>query len=194
MYSRPTYSAAGFACKPALKAEMRHAGFTLFELMVVVVIVASLAGVFLVRFLSYQEAAERVSMEQTVGAIRSGLNIQMASLIARGKSEDIAQLVALNPFTFLAHKQKNYAGEYFDPKPADIPPGSWYFDLKRRQLVYLVDRGAHFEPDQDGRKWVRYRTRLVYNDESPSALNKMKEKEIGGVILEEVQAYRWIIN
>jgi len=176
--------------RPLSRPKSRSAGFTLFELIIVIILVGMFAGVLLGRFQMYQEAAEKAAMEQTAGAIRSALNIQLAALIARGKAEDIPRLAALNPVTLLAEKQRNYVGEYYDTAGSDIPPGSWYYDLKNRQLVYLVDRGAHFLPDKSGKKWVRYRVGLVHNDALPGAGNA-PNREIAGITFTEVEPYVW---
>jgi hypothetical protein len=156
----------------------------------VIVLVAVFAGVLLGRFRMYQEAAEKAAMEQTAGAIRSALNIRLAAMIARGKTDDIPRLAVLNPVTLLAEKQRNYVGEYYDVAGSDIPSGSWYYDLKNRQLVYLVDRGAHFVPGKDGRKWVRYRVSLVYNDDLSGARHA-SGREVGGIAFTEVEPYTW---
>lgn len=173
-----------------VSARLRSAGFTLFELLVVAILVALLAGILLGRLLAYQEMAEKAAMEQTAGAIHSALTIQLAGLIARGRTQDIPKLTALNPITLLSGPQKNYVGEYFDPRPGDIPPGSWYFDLKNRQLVYTVQHSAHFVAGTGGDKAVRYKVVLVSNDwlRIPAGTGG---KDIGGITLKEVNPYSW---
>lgn len=172
------------------RPHLHSAGFTLFELIIVIILVAVFSGMLLGRFLIYQEAAEKAAMEQTAGAIRSALNIRLAALIARGRTAEIPKLATLNPVTLLAEKQRNYVGEYYDVSGSDIPPGSWYFDLKSKELVYLVDRGAHFVPDKSGRKRVRYRVGLVYNDDL-SSVTAVSTREVGGIALTEVEPYIW---
>ena len=174
-------------------AKPREAGFTLFELIVVVILVAVFAGVLLGRFLLYQEMAEKTAMEQTAGAVRSALNIQVAGLIARGRTEDIPKLATLNPMNLLTEQQKNYIGEFYETSMDDIPPGSWYFDLRHRELVYLVYRGGHFVPAEDGSKRVRYKVALVYNNGLLSS-GQSGRKELGGVVLREVAPYKWEIQ
>lgn len=178
----------------SLPGRIRSAGFTLFELIVVIILVAVLAAVLLGRFLIYQEMAEKTAMEQTVGAIQSALTIQLAGLIARGQMQDISRLAAVNPMTLLSGTQKNYAGEYFAVKPGDIPSGNWYFDLKNRQLVYSVQHGAHFVADESGNKTVRYKVVLVYNDWLRTSSEGEAGKEIGGITLKEVRPYSWTIQ
>lgn len=170
----------------------RSAGFTLFELMIVIVLVAVFAGILLGRFLLYQEMAEKTAMEQTAGAVRSALNIQVAGLIARGRTEDIPKLLTVNPMKLLTETQKNYAGEFYEVAHGDVPQGSWYFDLKRRHLVYVVRNGAHFEPDENGDKLVRFRVDLVYNDWQKGL--DSASREIAGVSFKEVRPYVWNIN
>ena len=164
-------------------------GFTLFELIIVIILVALFAGVLLGRFRFYQEAAEKAAMEQTAGAIRGAINIRLAALIARGKTQDIARLAGINPVNLLSEKPPNYAGEYYGIAAGDIAPGSWYYDLRDRQLVYLV-RGAHFIPDKNGNKRVSYRMTLVYDD-GFSGTHDAARREVAGVILKEVTPYVW---
>lgn len=172
----------------------RPAGFSLLELVVVIAIVSTLAAVLFERMLLYQEQVEKTVMEQTAGIIRSALTIEVAGMIARGRNEEIPLLLEENPMGWLAETPDNYAGELFEPRPGDVPPGHWYFDRKDRYLVYLVDHGAHFVPDPGGRKWVRYRLRLVYHEprqRSGAAAAQSGVREIGGIVLEPVEKYSW---
>lgn len=171
----------------------RSRGFTLFELILAIIIVALAAGILLGRVLFYQEMAEKTAMEQTVGGLRSALTIQLSGLMARGRMEDIPKLESVNPMVLLTRFPENYVGEYYGT-PNDVSAGSWYFDLKSRELVYLVRRGMHFQSGQKGEKNVRYRVSLVYNDWLQTASDKQAEKEPGGITLQEVQPYTWEIK
>lgn len=166
-------------------------GFTLLELMLAIVLVGVFAGILLGRFVGYQEMAEKAAMEQTAGAIRSALAIQSAALIARGRAEDIPKLLNINPMNLLRDAQHNYAGEYFEPRAGEIAPGSWYFDLKRKELVYLVHRGTGFASGP-GAKAVRFKIGLVYNDDLTPAPLIAPRRELGGVTLYTVMPYRWM--
>ena len=172
-----------------LKSAQR--GFTLIELIIVITIVSILASVLLNRLFDYQERAEKVAMEQTAGVIRSALHLQVADLIARNRVGEIPKLLEENPMAWLAEKPHNYQGEHFDPSPGQIEPGSWYYDLKARQLVYPVDRGRHFLPDSTGRKAVRYEVALVYNQERQAGADVSATKQVGGVVLQLAEPYRW---
>jgi general secretion pathway protein G len=163
-------------------------GFTLFELVTVLVVFSTLVAVLLTRVPKYQELAEKTAMEQTAGAIRSALNIRVASYLAKDRISEIPRLAQENPMNWLVEKPYNYAGEYFDPRPGDVPVGSWYFDLKDRSLVYKVETGEYFAGDIKGRKQVRYRVVLVYNEPDSSATGV--KKELGGAVL-KADPYVW---
>jgi prepilin-type N-terminal cleavage/methylation domain-containing protein len=56
-----------------------RAGFTLFELIVVICLVGIFAAVALDRLLRYQEIAEKTAMQSTIGALRSAQTLQAAA-------------------------------------------------------------------------------------------------------------------
>jgi hypothetical protein len=123
--------------------------------------------------------------------VKSGLNIQLAGLIAHGKMEDINRLASINPVRVLTELPGTYIGEFFDPNFEDIPPGSWFYDLKNKQLVYVIKRDGHFIPAPNGKKWVRYRTKIIRND---VLLDANAEGEPAGLTLEVVQKFNWNID
>ncbi len=108
------------------------------------------------RLLAYRAVAERTAVEQTVGSLQSALTLQFSGAVLRGG--DLAALERESPVRWLARNPDNYLGEYYDPKPGEAEPGHWYFDLKDRQLVYVVKfapRGAGSE------QRLRFRVRVV---------------------------------
>jgi general secretion pathway protein G len=168
---------------------MKQRGFTLFELVVVVSIVGVLGVVVLDRMRFYQEAAEKAAMEQTVGIIRSAMRLQIADRLLSGGVQEVAALAQANPMDWLAQQPRNYIGVRFAPKTGEIAGGSWYFDLKEKQLVYVVSLGNHFATDHPGRKQVRFELRLVEKSTQEQAATDVKE--IQGLVLAEAVPYRW---
>jgi general secretion pathway protein G len=162
-------------------------GFTLLELVVVITLIGILVGVFINRALYTMELAEKTAMEQTVGTIRMALNLRVAALVMEKRLDEISLLAKQNPMDWLAEKPKGYAGEFFDPKINEIPSGSWYYDLQDGSLVYLVSMDSHFVSPAGGRKWIRYRARLV----SEPVRKGSSEIGFAGVIFAETEAYRW---
>lgn len=174
-----------------MRAKRTH-GFTLIEFLVVIVIISTLGAVLLDRMLFYQEAAEKAAMEQLAGTLRSALHLQIADKLIRGKSQAVQSLADENPMDWLVEYPANYLGERFAPQADEVPRANWYFDLKDRHLVYKVSRGAHFAPNQQGRKEVRYAVRLVYvHQKAQAGREEADNQEINGVILALVEPYQW---
>jgi len=166
-------------------------GFTLLELIVVVSIVAILAGSLLSRIPYYQEQAEKAAMEQTVGALQTALVMRYGALMARGAAneKELKVLSGDNPMNWLQQKPRNYAGEYFDPATQAIPSGNWFYDLKSRDLVYSVGHAENFKPGKDGKKWIRFHTRIV----SEPALGRPESgKEVTATLIEPTERYHWL--
>ncbi|HEY5292725.1 MAG TPA: type II secretion system protein [Burkholderiales bacterium] len=172
-------------CRPA----GRQAGFTLFELIVVICIVAVMAGILFNRLQLYEEAAEKVVMQQTAAAIKSALQMRVASYMISGRDSEIDRLSTQNPVSSLQENPVNYAGEFYADAYARVRPGSWYYDLARRELVYVIGLGDNFKPGPDGRKWVRYRVTIEYENGSESGAPP--RKVLSAVNFAPVKPYVW---
>jgi prepilin-type N-terminal cleavage/methylation domain-containing protein len=181
-------SGAGIARSSILNPESSK-GFTLIELVVVVTIIAVLYTVFLERVWFYQERAEKTAMVEMEGALQSALILQYGRLMVRGTEAEVTALANDNPMKWLAKKPRNYAGEFYDPKPDTVAPGSWIFDLKAHELIYILNRSEYFIAGEDGKKWVRYRVNLMY-DPVRGTRNK-SDKELVGTLFEPVEPYKW---
>ncbi|MGA8863492.1 MAG: type II secretion system protein [Gallionella sp.] len=165
-------------------------GFTLIELVFVITIIVILMGLFMSRFMFYQEQAEKTAMDQVVGAIQSALTMQYGDLLVRGKPSDMAALAEDNPMNWLQKLPRNYSGEYYDPTPHGVAKGNWMFDLKTRELVYVLQDANYFKPGKDGRKWIRFHVILNYTaSRLPSLQNR--PPELTGVLFEPVEPYSW---
>lgn len=165
-------------------------GFTLVELIVVIVIVVVIAGSFLNRMLYYQEQAEKTAMEGVAAALQSALTLQYAQILTRGKSSDVPAMAYANPVDWLQKKPPNYAGEFYDPVPASVEPGSWVFDLKSRNLIYVPNNANYFNPGKDGKKWVRFHVVLKYESPLPPSLQN-GAASLSGALFEPVEPYSW---
>jgi len=171
----------------------RTVGFTLLELVVVACVISILAVVLLNRLQSYQVLAEKTAMEQTVGTIRSALNLRVAALIATNRMDALPELAAQNPMDWLAQTPANYAGAYFGDKArGSVVSGQWYFDLKDRNLVYLVHNHGGFFREDAAPAPIRFRTRLVFAAKNfPGASGQVAGKPVEGVVFEQIDPHVW---
>ena len=175
------------------KSPQRPKGFTLIELIVAIAIISTLTGVLLTRVWFYQEQAEKAAMQQVAGALQSALILQYSQLVAKDQTKEVKNLIAENPIHWLMRPPKNYAGEFNGLAIELIPPGNWGFDLKSRELIYIPFRTLNFKPDKDGKKNVRFRTRLEYGTARGGSKNKSTQ-EVTSVVIEPVENYQWKIE
>lgn len=168
----------------------KQRGFTLIELIIVIIIIVTLMGLFLNRALFYMEQAEKVAMEGVAGTIQSALTMQYGQILTRGKPSDVAVLTQDNPMNWLQKKPRNYAGEFYDPTPLAVESGNWVFDLKTRDLIYVVRNANYFKPGKDGKSWIRFHVATHYE---PSRLPSLQNAppELTGALFEPVEPYSW---
>lgn len=166
-------------------------GFTLIELIVVIIIIVVLAGLFLVRIPLYQERAEKAAMQQVEGALQSALVMRFGALQTRGAAgeKELSILATDNPITWLQKMPPNYMGEYYDPTPRTVAPGNWMFDLKSRDLIYVLNQSDNFTPGPDGNKWIRFHVKLGYE---PKLGQPESGKELVTTLFEPTHPYRWL--
>jgi prepilin-type N-terminal cleavage/methylation domain-containing protein len=171
------------------RVRRRQGGFTLFELIVVICVVAIMAGILLNRLRVYEEAAEKATMQQTAAAIKSALQMRVASYMISGRDNEIENLQNENPVGWLQEKPTNYAGEFYADAYARVRPGSWYFDRTRGEFIYVPNLAANLKPAPDGRKWVRYRVRIEH-EEVPQK-DAPPRKILSAVNFAPIQPYVW---
>lgn len=166
-------------------------GFSLFELVVVIVIISILFVIAISRLIALQVDAERVVMESTVGAMRSGLGIKVAESIVRQKVATLPAYENSNPMSVLAEVPKNYLGELAEADPHALEKGSWYFDLPGRALVYIVDNTGYFSGGVDDPPRARFKIRLVYTDANGNGVYDSGIDAIEGMQLAAMESYQW---
>jgi prepilin-type N-terminal cleavage/methylation domain-containing protein len=168
-----------------------QSGFTLFELIVVVVIISILAATFLNRVMYYQEQAEKTAMVEVAAAIQTSLILQYGQMLIHGREREVSTLAVENPMNWLLKKPPNYAGEFFAPTPASVHSGNWVFDLKSRELIYIPSLTGHLAPGKDGYKWIRYRVALKYEPAYGASGGTANPREFIGVLFEQVEPNLW---
>jgi type II secretory pathway pseudopilin PulG len=168
--------------QPAGLAASRSSGFSILELVVSLTLVAVLVGVFLDRALYYRERAEKAAMEQIAQDLRSSVNLQVAELALNNRFKELAALPSQNPMDLLAQKPTNYLGVLESHGAQEVVTGNWYFDKTSKEVVYFIDLGENFTPDEKGRKRVAWHIVLV-----PGGAQGLPQ----WARFELVQPYRW---
>ncbi len=163
----------------------RETGFSLLELAVVAVVLSILLGVFLERLTYYQAAAERAHFDSTLRLYKTALQIRLAELIVERREGEARTLEVENPTRWLSEKPTNYAGDY----PESPAPGTWYFDARTQELVYVVNSSRGLELEiHSGVKQLRFRVKIAYQNVHAGA---QRIQGISGIFLQPSSAYRW---
>jgi len=160
----------------------RSAGFTLIELIMVIIVISTLAGVAIDKLLYYQERAEKAMVDATLESVKMGLRIRMAELVSSNRASELPQLESENPMRWMEEPPTGYAGEYAAP----VKPGSWYYATPKNELVYMPSSTSHLDIGQNKDKELRFRVALRYEIE-PSGTSGA----IVGLTLVSTRGYRW---
>lgn len=172
-------------------ARLAQGGFSLLELVVVIVLIVFLMQIALARLLAMQADAERVAMETVLGTLRSALGMKVAESIVKGTTADLAALETSNPMERLAELPRNYLGE-FDTRTAEMEDGGWYFDRTERALIYLVRNRSHFSGGVVDPPRARFRVTLVYADRNGNGRYEGKIDAVEGLRLAPLEPYQWV--
>lgn len=166
-------------------------GFTLLEMLIVICTIAVLVVFALHRLLGLRVEAERVAMEEVLGALRAGVAMQAVSLIAQHRDGALARLHESNPMDSLAQVPSNYLGELDAADATWVPAGRWYFDRAEGLLVYRVRYAEYFETELANPPRARFRVELVYRDRNADGRFDPGIDGFHGVQVRAVEPYRW---
>ena len=96
-------------------------GFTLLELVFVIILVSVLAAAAVARYISLAKDAERAVVENTIGNLREALSIYTTKQLASNQA-----ITAQNPLAGLSYVS-NYAGSFGDVDGTNCPAGYWAY-------------------------------------------------------------------
>lgn len=159
-------------------AEATQGGFSLLELVVVIVLIGVLIAVALDRLLPWIDEAERVAVMRLEGELRSALMLEAARHIARGDRAGLEQLHGANPMALLLERPRNYLGEYSATEGMHVPDRYWFFDRERRELVYQPSG-----PKVSEALRLALRAEVAYADRNGSGAFEPASDEFHGVRL-----------
>ncbi len=165
----------------------KQRGFTLLELIVVIIIVSVLAVFALNRYYKLLVDVERASMEHDLGVMRSAISMQVAGHYVAGNMAGLEKLIGSNPMDLLAEKPKNYIGTNLLKTLDNIERGSWFYDRKEETLIYLVQNQLYFDTELGLPDRARFKILPVYSDRTGS-----HKRNISGLTLKALEPYRWL--
>jgi prepilin-type N-terminal cleavage/methylation domain-containing protein len=169
-------------------------GFSLLELLIVIVIISLLLVVAIDRLLRLRFEAERVMVQSVVAALRSALYIEFAAAAARGQLQSVDAARGSNPMLRLAERPDDYAGEFFGADPALFEPGTWYFDTRERALVYLVRFPQQFVTPLSGPPRARLAVEPDYEDVDRNGRFDPGRDPVRGLRLVPLEPFYWKLN
>ncbi|MGD8484198.1 MAG: type II secretion system protein [Thioalkalispiraceae bacterium] len=177
-----------------LKRDKKIAGgFTLLEMVIVIVLISVLGLIILSRVWQYRVYAEEAMVTATVGNIRSALGLEVARLAVKEQTRQIARLENTNPMKLLAQTPETYLGE--TSKPETIKQkGVWYFNNNDKSLNYIVSYTEHFESKIKGVKRTRHQLKMVFTDNNQNGRFDKGVDYINGLDLVAMEPYKWVVE
>jgi len=166
-------------------------GFSLLELLIVIVIISVLLVVAVDRLLALRFEAERATVQTVLGALRSALYIEFAAAAAKGEIKRMDTAGGSNPMLHLAEKPEGYAGEFYGPEPKVFEPGTWYFDLRDRTLVYVVRFAQQFVTPLAGPPRLRVVVEPDYDDTERNGRFDPGRDPVRGLKLVPLEPFFW---
>lgn len=169
-------------------------GFSLLELVIVIVIVSVLLVIAIDRLLRLRFEAERVTVQSVIAAMKSGLYVEFAAAAAGGRDARIDAARGTNPMLRLAERPESYAGEFFGADPKLFEPGTWYFDTRDRALVYLVRFPERFVSALPDPPRLRLAVEPDYDDLDRNGRFDAGRDPVRGLKLVALEPYHWKVQ
>lgn len=116
----------------------RSAGFSLFEMVVSICVIAILYMIAEQRLNDLPAAAERANFHAVLEQIKAGVKLEMIDKVSQGRVHELMRLEGANPMGFLVETPSNYGGELDLVTDAVRRRNAWYFERSTGQLVYVV--------------------------------------------------------
>lgn len=134
----------------------KHGGFTLVELVIVIVVIGILSAVAIPKFLSLRKDAEHGAVDATIGALESALSIYCSKQYLAGD-----QIVVHNPFGDLSSSPPSYVGPQDPVTVANTPAGSWTYRASGTWVMYHPKSPISGGWSNGGKRFIIYKVTPV---------------------------------
>ncbi|MEO8465892.1 MAG: type II secretion system protein [Gammaproteobacteria bacterium] len=169
----------------------RSSGFSLVELMVVVIAIGIIAGALLDRVLPLIGRAQRAAFVQVRADLQMALLFEAAERISRGDAASLQSLTDRNPMTLLLVVPANYVGSFERPAEDYLPVASWYFDEHTHRLVYRVGHYTRFDGQGGPAGRVELKTEFVFDDRNGDGTFEPGADNFRGLRLTPAHPFAW---
>jgi prepilin-type N-terminal cleavage/methylation domain-containing protein len=176
---------------PGMRGTLKQRGFTLLELVVVIVIISILLNIAINALLRYQVDAERTAMQSVLGGLRSAVTIQVAHALMQDDKPRILELIGSNPMHTLAETPHNYLGEFAQVDWKKIQAGRWLYVTGERALVYVARNEKYFNSTLASPARARFRLLPVYEDKNKNGRFDSETDTLQGIRLAALEPYQW---
>jgi general secretion pathway protein G len=166
-------------------------GFSLLELVIVVILVALLFLFAFDRLMPLRGQAEGTQVASTIGALRSALGMEVAERIVDRGHEAIVELEGSNPMTLLQQRPQRYLGVRTESDKDDIPGGAWYFDPNEQALRYRVRFPQYLDGEPDPPVDLGWQVQLQYDDKGQTGSYDPETDSLRGVTLAPLDDHHW---
>lgn len=170
---------------------LRHAGFSLLELVVVVIAVGVLAGFALDRLLPLVGRAQRAAFLTAQADLQTALLLEAADRITRGEADTLVELAETNPMALLLQPPANYVETGAWDDDTQIPRASWYYDEREHLLGYRVGRYTRFKAKDGPADRIELTVAFAYQDRDGDGQFDAAGDRFDGLRLTPVHAYEW---
>ncbi|HDL04551.1 MAG TPA: prepilin-type N-terminal cleavage/methylation domain-containing protein [candidate division Zixibacteria bacterium] len=113
------------------KSNKNQNGFTLIELVIIIIIIGILAAVAIPRLFSVTKEAETATVDNMVASLESAMSIYTARQYMRSQPIEVH-----NPFDDLSNIPANYNGSVDPVDPSNTPDGTWSWRPSGGWIMY----------------------------------------------------------
>ncbi|MFW5926712.1 MAG: type II secretion system protein [Wenzhouxiangella sp.] len=177
--------------RSAESIDVRQRGFSLLELVVVIILVAILFLVAFDRLLPLRGDAEAAHVATVIGGLRSAVGLEAAARVTRDGVSALADLQGINPMTLLQEWPDGYVGVVKSTDTAEIADGSWYFHEPAQALVYRVRFPQYLEGSPEKPVELRWRVVVQSDNTSRDGNTEPAAERPQGVRLEPLDTHQW---